>query len=55
MAASVCWPSCDPVVLPINFALLTERNAAGKPLFLEVLKAGIIVGKLAVKIIDRVP
>jgi hypothetical protein len=42
-------------MLPLDSALLTERNAAGKPLFLEMFKAGIIVGKLAVKIIDRVP
>jgi hypothetical protein len=43
------------MVFPVNFALLTEGDTAGKPLFLEMFKACIIVGKLAVKIINRVP
>jgi hypothetical protein len=43
------------VVLPFDSALFTERHAAGKPLLFKVLKAGIVIGELAVKIIDCVP
>ena len=55
MTAGVSWPTCNPVMLPLDSALLTVRYAAGEPLFFKVLKASVIVGKLAVKIVDRVP
>jgi hypothetical protein len=55
MAASVCRTTRNAVMFPLDSALLAERNAAGKPLFLEMFKARIVIGELAVKIIDRIP
>jgi hypothetical protein len=42
-------------MLPLSTALVTMRHATGKPLFLKVLKAAIVIWELSVKIIDRVP
>lgn len=41
-------------MLPLDSALLTVGNPAGEPLFLEVLKAAIVIRELSVKIIDRI-
>jgi hypothetical protein len=42
-------------MLAIPFACLAVRNAVGKALFPEVLKASLIVRKLAIEIFDCVP
>jgi hypothetical protein len=42
------------MMLPRNPALLAMGEPARETLFLEVLKAGFIIWKLAIKIIDRV-
>jgi hypothetical protein len=41
-------------VFALLLALGTGSNAAGEALFLEMLKASSVIGKLAVKIHDRV-
>ena len=43
------------VVLAILLARFAVRDSAGKPLFLQVLKASCIIGKLTIEIINRVP
>jgi len=43
------------MVLPFPLAVVTIGNPLGKPLFLEMFKAGIIVLELPVEIVDRVP
>ena len=55
MAASIRRATSDAVMLPLDSALFTVSYAAGETLFFKVLKASVIVGKLAVKIVDRVP
>jgi len=45
----------DAIVLALLLALLTVRHSPGESLFLEMLKAGGIIGKFAIEIIDRVP
>lgn len=43
------------MVLALNSAFLAMRHAVREPLFLKVFKARIVVGKLCIEIIDRVP
>ena len=43
------------MVLPFLLALFAVAHAFRITLFLEVLKARVIIGKLAVKVVDGVP
>jgi hypothetical protein len=42
-------------VFAFLLALLAIRDSTGKPLLFEMFKASGVIGKLAVKVIDRVP
>ncbi len=42
-------------MLAILLARFAVRDSAGKALFLEVLKASCIVGKLTAEVVNRVP
>jgi hypothetical protein len=54
MIASVGSPARDTVVLAVNSALLARCYATGKPLFLDRLKANVIIRKFSVKLVSGV-
>jgi hypothetical protein len=53
--ASVHWTAFDPVMLVLLFTLAAIGHAVRESLFPEVLKASLIIRKLAVEIFDCVP
>ena len=55
MVAGINWTPRNAIVLALFLASFAVGNSAREPLLLKVLKAGVIVWKLAVEIVDRVP
>jgi hypothetical protein len=54
MVASVGSAARDAVMFALLLAFLALGDSAGKPPFLDALKAGVIIGEFGVKIVHRI-